>query len=72
MPFKPQIVFECRNTANYLYCMTQPAKTALLLTVRVPADTVIPIPGVADAKTHAETEARDAIDRLQNVGIGNR
>ncbi len=72
VPFKPQIVFECRNTANYLYCMTQPAKTALLLTVRVPADTVIPIPGVADAKTHAETEARDAIDRLQNVGIGNR
>lgn len=72
VPFKPQIVFECRNTANYLYCMTQPAKTALLLTVRVPADTVIPIPGAADAKTHAETEARDAIDRLQNVGIGNR
>ncbi|MBK8272144.1 MAG: hypothetical protein IPK89_03930 [Sphingomonadales bacterium] len=72
VPFKPQIVFECRNTANYLYCMTQPAKTALLLTVRVPADTVIPIPGVADAKTHAETEARDAIDRLKNVAIGNR
>lgn len=72
VPFKPQIVFECRNTANYLYCMTQPAKTALLLTVRVPADTVTPIPGVADAKTHAEAEVRDAIDRLQNVGIGNR
>jgi hypothetical protein len=72
VPFKPQMVFECRNTANHLYCMTQPAKTALLLTVRVPADTVVPIPGVADAKTHAETEARHAIDRLQNVGIGNR
>lgn len=72
VPFKPQMVFECRNTANYLYCMTQPAKTALLLTVRVPADSVVPIPGVADAKTYAETEARDAIDRLHDLGIGDR
>jgi hypothetical protein len=68
--FKPQLVFECRSTANYLYCMTQPEGTALLLTVRVPADTVIPIPSVADAKTHAETEARYAIDRLHEAGIG--
>jgi hypothetical protein len=70
--FKPQMVFECRSAAYYLYCMTQPANMALLLTVRVPADTVIPIPGVADAKTHAETEARYAIDLLHDVGIGNR
>ena len=70
VPFKPQMVFECRSAAYYLYCMTQPEKTALLLTVRVTADTVIPISGVADAKTHAETEARYAIDRLLEVGIG--
>lgn len=72
MAFKPQMVFECRSTANYLYCMTRPENTALLLTARVPADTVIPIPGVAEAKTHAETEARYAIDRLHDVGIGIR
>jgi hypothetical protein len=64
--------FECRRTAAYLYCMTRPRRTAMLLTVRVPNDTDQTVDGVNDAKTLVATEAQQAIDRLNAAGIGGQ
>lgn len=57
--------FECRRTAAYLYCMTRPRRTAMLLTVRVPNDTDLTVDGVNDAKTVVAMEA-------QRPSIGSR
>ncbi len=70
VPFRPEMTEECRNTAAYLYCMVAPDNTRVLVTVRLPADPVVPIPGVANANSRAKDALRGAIDRLREAGVG--